>query len=320
MNTPYIYWLKNVVANAETMDIQVGPDPGYYTKESAGTFATSLAKAQTALESNDNAIAQSIIPELEKAIVTTTNAEVNPMIPGIYVIESAYVDFFKKQGKTKAIVAYYNDFEAGSPHCTSEYSLWWTDGPANLADAHKRYQFEFISAKNNEQVQIWLEDGLITAEEAENAYFLKNLEINQYVSAEPTDNAEDLGFTTDSIHPYIVRSRGTYKFEIFYPCSERVYKAYGAFHTQGHSSATGIGGDVIYWTGTAAMSQWHLRSIDARTSINDIVVDNTENTEVLSISYYTTNGTSIPEPVKGINIVKKVYADGVIKTEKIFIK
>jgi hypothetical protein len=317
MDRPHCYWLKNILATAKNMNIQVSPDPGYYSEETAGAFASSIAKAEKAIESNDDAVAKIIIPQLEASITTADQAELNPMTPGVYIIESAYEDFYKKQGTKKAICGYYNDFEANSPHCTSEYSLWWTDGPVSITEAHDRYKFEFIPAKNNEQVQIWLDDGLINATEAENAYFLRNLEINQYVSAEPTDDAEDLGFTTDSIYPYIVRPRGNYKWEIFYPCAERVYKAYGAFHTQGHNNATGVGGDVIYWTGSSEMSQWHLRSVTKRTSIDDLKVDGTE---IVSVTYYTIEGVKNPKPVKGINIVKTIYGNGVIETKKIYIK
>ncbi len=317
MDRPHCYWLKTILSTAENMNIEVSPDPGYYSEETAGAFASAIAKAQQALEANDDANAKAAIAQLEATITTASQAVLNPMVEGIYVIESAYADFFKKQGVKKAICGYYNDFEANSPHCTSEYSLWWTDGPACIADAHDRYKFEFIPTTNNEMVKSWVENELISASEAENAYFIRNLEINQYVSAEPTDNGEDIGFTEDSIYPYIVRSRGNYKWEIFYPCSERAYKAYGAFHTQGHNSATGVGGDIIYWTGSAEMSQWHLRSVSKRTSISDLII---EGDEAVSVSYYTAAGVKVPKPVKGVNIVNTVYRNGIIETKKLFVK
>ena len=54
------------------------------------------------------------------------------------------------------------------------------------------------------------------------------------------------------------------------------------------------------------------------TSIGKVSV---EGDEVVSVTYYNLSGESSETPFEGtINIVKKVYANGVIKTEKQFVK
>ena len=320
MDNPYIYWLKNVYATASQNLLQVGPDPGYYSEASAGEYAKAIVKAQTALETNDNAVAKEALLALEAAAGVAATAEVNPMVPGKYVIETAQADFYAKQGVNKAICSYYNDFEDGG--AVSEYSLWWTNGPEDYANPALLYQFEFISATESDQVQIWLEDSVITAEQAANAYYIKSVEVGQYVGvASATDDAgvparsKDIGFTVSPEYAYIVRPQGAYKFDIWCPVGVN-----NCFHMEGHSGGDGKVGDIVHWNGgSVAASQWTLRSIDARTSIGDITIDEPAG-EVVSVSYYTVAGAAVPAPVKGINIVKKVYANGVVESSTVYVK
>ena len=48
-------------------------------------------------------------------------------------------------------------------------------------------------------------------------------------------------------------------------------------------------------------------SVANATSVEDVVA---EGDDVVSVSYYTVGGTALEAPVKGINIVVKVYANG----------
>ena len=57
--------------------------------------------------------------------------------------------------------------------------------------------------------------------------------------------------------------------------------------------------------------------LDDEKSGDNVVV---EGDEVVSVSYYTAAGVAVAAPVQGVNIVKTVYANGVVKTEKIFVK
>ena len=315
MDNPYCYWLKSLVASALEMGIKVSNDPGYYSVESAGAFASALAQAQAAIESNDNATAKATLPLLEAAVSAAESAEINPMTEGYYIIESANEKFLANTGKTKAICTYYNDYETNSPNCTSQYSLWWADGPTDYENAPVYFMFEFISAANSEKVQQWLESETITAEQAANAYFIKSVETGWYAGTS-VDGArsQDIGLTEQPEEPYIVRKQGAYKFDLWHPSHGNA-----SIHMEGNSGGSGECGDIVYWAGSDASSQWTLRKIKTSTSISGPAID-IEGDEVVSTTYYNANGVAIEAPAKGINIVKIVYANGAVKTVKKFVK
>ena len=312
MDNPYIYWLKSAYAAASANNLQVGPDPGFFSEKDAGEYAKAMAKAQAALEANDNAVAKEALAALDAAAGQAAAAEVNPMVPGVYVVESANPNFLLSQKKTKALCSYYNDFETTGP--SSEYSLYWTDGPTDYVNAPVYFKFEFISATNSDKVQIWLEDSVITAEQAQMAYFIKSVEVGQYAGTSiDGGRSKDIGFTAAPEEPYIVRPQGAYKFDLWHPSH-----ANNSMHLEDNSGGSGDCGDIVYWTGTDASSQWILRSIDARLSIGGTTVE--PEGDVVSTSYYTVAGAAVAAPVKGINIVKKVYANGAVETSKIYVK
>ena len=312
MDNPYCYWLNSLLATANGMNMRVSNDPGFYSQASAGKFAEALAKAQAISAANDNAAAKTAIPELQAAISAAVSAEKNPMSEGTYVIESAYTEYFNKQNEHKVICIYYNDFEATGP--TSEYSLYWAKAPADYKNAHDRYKFQFISAKESESVQVWLEDSIITPEQAANAYYIQCLDNKQYIGSSIDDsNSKDIGMTDEPEVVYIVRPQGDYKFDIWNPVSSTA-----SLHTESHSSGSGQGGDIVYYNGTSDQSKWTLRLVSEFNSINNNVAE--EGDEVVSTTYYTVGGVAISAPVQGMNIVKKTYANGVVKTEKVYIK
>jgi hypothetical protein len=315
MDNPYCYWLKSLVESAQAMDLKVSNNPGYYSVASAGAFASALAQAQTAIETNDNATAQVTLPMLEAAVAAAESAEINPMTEGFYVIESANGNFLASTGKTKAICTYYNDFETNSPNCKSQYSLWWADGPTDYENAPIYFKFQFISAANSEKVQQWLEAETITAEQAANAYYIKSCEVGQYAGTS-VDGArsQDIGLTDEAEEPYIVRPQGKYKFDLWHPSHGNA-----SIHMEGNSGGKGECGDIVYWSGGDVSSQWTLHKISDPTSIGGTKAD-AEGDEVVSTTYYTIGGVAVSAPVSGINIVKTVYANGVVKTTKVYIK
>jgi hypothetical protein len=124
----------------------------------------------------------------------------------------------------------------------------------------------------------------------------------------------DIAFTAEPEYAYIVRPQGAYQFGLWCPVDPNLY-----MHMQDHGGGSGTASDVIYWYGGAdGASSWVLRSIDARTSINNLNV--APEGEIVSTSYYTAAGAAVPAPVKGINIVKRVYANGAVETSKIYVK
>ena len=78
-------------------------------------------------------------------------------------------------------------------------------------------------------------------------------------------------------------------------------------------------GRVATWSYSANTTQWQIIPVTAVTSINDIVVDEPAG-EVISTSYITPDGVTSNVPAKGVCIIRRVYANGVIKSEKTFNK
>ena len=100
---------------------------------------------------------------------------------------------------------------------------------------------------------------------------------------------------------------------------------YSYFEVRTGGGGYGTGGEAHYghvaqWYFLANTAQWKLIPVANTTSIDDLVVDEPMGDEVVSASYYTPAGIATGKPVKGVNIVKIVYANGVIETKKIFVK
>ena len=99
---------------------------------------------------------------------------------------------------------------------------------------------------------------------------------------------------------------------------------YSYFEVRTGGGGYGTGGEAHYghvaqWYFLANTAQWKLIPVSKTTSINDIIIDEPCG-EVVSETYYTTAGVAIPVPAKGVNIVRKVYANGVVEAKKIFVK
>lgn len=308
MDTPYYFWLKNLVVAAESMGLVKSNDPGYY--KDLGTFPEALAAAQAAVDAKDDAKCKEAIAALNTAIAGVEAVSPNPVVEGTYVFEAGQATFFEIQGVHKALYVYPNNDDAA---VTSEHKLFWGDAPeGDYADASTVYHFKLESAKNSEKVQQWLADSVITAAQAEETFFIKNVYYNVYIGAQD-GTSKRLGTTTEPEGVYIFRQQVPTIYDIWNPEG-----ANWSLHMESHGNGAGANGGLVYWSGTAEASWWRLRAISDKTSINDIVV---EGDEVVSVSYYTIDGISSNAPIKGaVNIIKTVYANGVVESKKEFIK
>ena len=309
MDNAYVYWLQNLITAAEALGLEKRPDPGYYAD--LGSFPEALQASQDAVAAGDNARCKELVAGLSAAIAEVQAVTPNPMVAGRYVIESGHPEFFATQGVHKAIFAYDNDLDTNLPE--SAYKLWWGDAPeGDYNKAMDIYKFDFESAANDENVLIALEDGLIDSIQAANAYYIKSVAYGQYVGAQD-GNSKSLGFTETPETYYIVRQQVATIYDLWNPAG-----ASFSFHAAGHSGGSGTNGNIVYWTGSDQPSWWRLRRVNDGTSIGGGVA--VEGDEVVSVTYYTADGAAVAAPVKGINIVKTVYANGVVKTVKKFVK
>ena len=321
MDAPHCYWLSEMMPEADKYkNLQVGPDPGYYSQESAGAFAAAYAQAKAAMEKNDDAAAKSVIEPLAAALETVASAATNPVTAGIYVFETAYATFMENQGVSKAIFSFQNNAPTNQYIGHLPYKLYWGTYDAPSADeAHTNYLFELIPATGDSIVAQWRAANTISVTDSINAFYIKSVNNGCYlVGAE--DYSRPIGLSTEPLTPWIVRSQGDYAFDIFSPCGTS-YLGYRSLHLGGHGGGTGNSGDIVTWAGNDGASKLSLRKATALTSIGGAVINGSEKGDVLvSTSYYTVGGAAVAAPVKGINIVKKVYANGVVESSKIYVK
>ncbi|MBE6268662.1 MAG: hypothetical protein E7092_06685, partial [Bacteroidales bacterium] len=265
MDNPYQYWLNNIVAAAESMGYVESNNPGYY--KNLGTFPEALAAAQAAVDAKDEAKCKKAIVALNTAIANTETMTPNPVVEGVYIFESAYEEFFNKQGVRKAMCVYPND--GSSSYVESSEKLYWGDLPeGEYYKADDVYKFELISAKESDKVQQWLADSIITPKQAENAYYIKNVAYNVYIGAQDRQS-KSMGTTTEPEAVYIIRQQAPAKFDIWNPEN---YSGYSSLHAESHGLGSGVGGDICYWDASSGQSQWHLRRINhvEAVSIDDL--------------------------------------------------
>lgn len=330
MDTPFSYWLANMTESLVELGLVEGIDPGAY--KDLRSFPETCVKAQATAEAKDEAASKAMLATLEASFAEIEYAETNPVVAGYYVFEANTPEYFNEQGVKKAIYAM-------EPHenCTSdasfceEYEVGWTTAPEDIMEADSMFVFELVpAAAADEDVAMWLEDSLITAEQVPYAYYLRSVKYNKYITCSNPedvfidDKAEYISWwgihisLSDTPQAFMVLQRERTAFDIWMPGGSE-YSTYEngnlALHQQGHSSGKGKNGHIVFWNRGDARSLWKLRYItDNYTSIDAPEV---EGTEVVSTTYYTVDGVASQTPVQGVNIVKYVYSNGVVKTVKV---
>ncbi|MBR5511301.1 MAG: FIVAR domain-containing protein [Bacteroidaceae bacterium] len=322
MDTPYSYWLGNLAKSYANIGLVESNDPGRY--KDLGNFPAALAAAQVAAEAKDEATSKAMIATLEAALADVENLASNPIVPGVYVIEANQPAFFQNQ-KTKKAIYFANPHTCGT-YC-GEIELSWKDSPANIMEADSSFLFELIPAADDEKVAVWLEDSLITPDQLQNAYYLKSVKFNTYVTrpSEETIDANQSWYgihlsTSETPEPYFVFLHDGAAVDIWMPGGGEYNESENgnlSFHVQDHGNGDGVSGHVVYWLRGNVNSLWNLRLVkESTTGISAPVV---EGEEVVSTTYYTADGAVVPAPVKGVNIVKYVYSNGAVKSVK-FVK
>ena len=178
MDNPYDYWLDNLVASLESLSIMYSKNPGY--PYDLGNFPEVFQKAKIAVENGNYERSEELVSELYAALSYIGTVSRNPIVEGIYVIEAACDGDTETDGVSKVLYFYLND----EPSDTSEYKLYWGDAPeddCSQSSAMYQYQFKFISARGSDKVNKWLADSIITQEEADNAFYIKNVYYGKYI-------------------------------------------------------------------------------------------------------------------------------------------
>ena len=328
MEKPYSYWLSELMPAAEKYkDAKTGIDPGFYREADAGAYLQAYKKAEAAVAKDNEAVAKEAVPALLDALNTIKNAETIPVTAGLYMLVSSYDAFYSIQGVEKAIYAYHNDIPDDAYIGNLKYRVFWGDAPKGrtTAEIHDRFLFRFIPATEDPNLAVWREAGRITEQDSLNAFYIQHVETGGYIKG-ADDLYRKIGLTDTPETPFVVRSRGNNDFDFYCPYNLGNYIGYRSLQFNGHGSGGGKSGYVTTWDPTfesaaAYSARFFMRKIDDGTSIGGAVINGSEKGDVLvSTSYYTVGGAAVSAPVKGINVVKKVYANGVVETSKIYVK
>ena len=292
MNDQYYAYLIGLVKAAEGADLTVGANPGCIAADEAtvARFNNAKAAAEVAVNTEDKANAEAAVTEYAAAIEAFANSERVGFDPdAVYRIESALESFLEKTWYTRSIYVNGNALE-------------WTVTPESFENENH----EFLFRISNDPDELEAEEVEVAENEADKTYILQNIRAAKYVG-------KDFACANRPA-PIVIEPLAT--------CVYNIKSAAGTWHTDGHQSGNGYGGNIVNWGGGVnSASAWTFiymgKAADYPLSVEDVVV---KGDEVVSVSYYTAAGMAISAPVKGINIVVTTYANGVVEAKKVLVK
>lgn len=309
-----VMWLQSVLAAVESSGFTpdaFGVNPGQYSGAGVDAFKDALLKAQALADTKDAAAAKAAADVLQANIEALSTAKVNPIVIGAeYYIVSRYDQFYALQGKEMAIFAAENDL--ADPAVVSENQPYWgtlLDEANCPVDAYKWIFEQGDSTVVDEPV------------EGDVYVYLKNKSTGDWMGTWETFSVRLPMSETPLL--YIIRSVGTQNYILGSYDGMINFTSYASshpyLHMLGHDDGKTNWGHMCLWNYSGDQSKWKLIYVDPNTAVGDDVVDDVEG-EVVSVTYYTTDGKVSAAPVKGVNIVKSVYANGAVKTKKMIVR
>lgn len=281
--------MSNLIPAIREADVSEVASPGYFAD--LGSLPGLLEEAHECVDNKDYSKAPEILVSLEEAFAAVDDNNRLKLVEGAdYDVESAHSLFYEVQGSTKHLYAY------------GGYLYWYP-----WYGEYAEHYFNFTAAGGMDE---YVEQGLITDEQAKNAYYIGSKAYgNEYLYCASAGYYLEIG-VTPSVW-ILERIPATAKYRILY--ADNV--------NYGLSTYGGEDGTEIYsWIYCQSVSNypdittWYLRG-SVSTSINEnVAVDS----DVISVEYYTINGVKVDAPVQGITIKRTVTSDGTIKSTKIF--
>ncbi|MBQ5663378.1 MAG: hypothetical protein IIV19_02990 [Bacteroidaceae bacterium] len=315
--------LKSVVSAIKETGVDlayVGDAVGMYSCDGITELVNAVNKAKALQDSKDDAVCKAAAAELQNLLQTAVRSlEMNKLVSGQnYVIRSANEEFIPYHGDEK-FAMYVGPTNYEETTRDNETMLWWTYEYSYGLDS-AAYQFTFIE----DTVRL---EGDAT-EPGWGKYIIKNVLTDQYIVPE-IGAGKNLVVgdysVADAPRIYVVPGEkpGIRRFvgDEAWRSSENIY-SYFEVRTGGGGYGTGGAahyGHVAQWYFLANTAQWKIIPVASTTSVDNLVVEQPKG-DVVSISYFTPAGVAVGTPVKGVNIVKKVYANGVVESKKIFVK
>ena len=295
----------------------VGDAVGMLKVADVAPIADAVAKAEAALNSGDEAACKTAADGLRALISTVPNIKTNELISGNdYVIRSANKEFIPYHGDKKMAI-FVNPAngsgaqpDANMLYFNYEYTL---DGQDSTI-----FHFTFVQDTiYNEGEETWAK------------YTIKNVLYDEYIMPEGTNgkNLTTAKFSSSDAAPLIyLRPRAAGQFALVGVDAWHggAKPNYAYFETRTGGGPYGTSGEAHYgrvatWSYSANTAQWQIIPVATETSIGNLVIDEPAG-EVVSETYYTADGVATNGPVKGVCIRKRIYANGVMETKKVFIK
>lgn len=291
-NADYLY-LKGLTNIASDPSFVPGNNPGCIKADAEliTEFNNAKATADVVVKEEKTAEAKAAAEALATVIEKFATAERVGFDPEIaYNIQSSFTGFLEKTWATRSIY-----YESG------ESKLMWTVTPENIAD---RPEFLFQIVEIDEEYAI-TNNLNVTSDQYGKVFTIKSLGKNQFVIDNWGTGARPAIHTIENLE-----------------ASEYKIITSGQWHAENHWSGTNYGSTLCnYGGGANSCSSWTFIAVtdidNVQLSVEDVVV---EGDEVVSVNYFTPAGVAIAEPVKGINIVVTVYANGVVEAKKVLVK
>ncbi len=297
----------------------VGDAVGMLDESVVAPIATAVAKAQAVVETGDDAACKAAAAELAPVIQTIPSIKTNPLISGEdYVIRSANKEF--KDYHTQNIAMFVGPKNGSGADANAANMVYFN------------YEYSIDGMDSTVFHWTFTHDTIVNeGEETWAKYTIKNVLYDEYiVPAFPNGkNLTTSPFSSNDAAPLIYMRPSTQKvgqwvFVGVDAWAQPSYPNYCYFETRTGGGPYGTSGAAHYgrvatWSYSANTAQWKVIPVSKTTSISDIVVDEPAG-EVISTTYITPDGVTSNVPAKGVCIIRKVYANGVVKTEKKFIK
>ena len=130
MDDPYYLWANGIGETLAALGLIVGNDPGCISGDIAALEAA-VDAVEAVIEEENKEGAKAAVEEFVANVNLAENAERVEVMDGYwYAIESAYTEYYKQQGKIKAIYA-------------DASGLCWMDAPAEYSRETAEFIFQF---------------------------------------------------------------------------------------------------------------------------------------------------------------------------------
>ena len=308
MDDPYFVWMAGLIEQADDLGLIPGKDPGCVNvdEETKSRFNNAQAAAKVAIAADRRERAESLVKDLVATITEMGNSERVGIDPEAeYRIDSDITAFLKNTWYKRSIYVKQD---------STSNELGWTLTPQKFVDDNLEFIFKFIPVA---EIDADLAEEL-GEEVAKDAYFIYNEATGLYAGAGSGSTSVTMVETDMAAAPYVISNTKNTSFHIY---NATVTEGGNQFHANGHGGGSGYEGNIIYYNVASInnASSWNIILMDEATknSVENVVV---EGDAVVATAIYTPAGVATANLEKGVNIVVKVYANGVVKAEKVLVK